>query len=63
VLFGLGLIMVTVQLAARLACSELGQVSVQGVTLSDVCITLPVVSGEHPSSAPAPPRRARCACD
>lgn len=41
VLFGLGILVVTVQLATRLACSKVANVSVAGYSLGDVCITVP----------------------
>ena len=45
ILFGLGLIIVTIQLATRLACSQIANASVKGISVSEVCVTVPSVSG------------------
>jgi hypothetical protein len=46
ILFGLGLIVVIIQLAVRLACSSIADVNINGIETSNVCITVPSVSEE-----------------
>lgn len=48
ILFGLGMLVVTLQLVTELLCSEVANVSVDGVRLSNICIQLPSVNDGQP---------------
>ena len=41
ILFGLGLVIVTMQLSIRLVCSEIASLNFKSVSVSDVCVTIP----------------------
>lgn len=45
ILFGLGLVIVVIQLAVRLICSNIADVDLDGITTADVCVTIPSLSG------------------
>lgn len=44
-LFGLGMIVVVIQLAVRLACNQLDDINIAGYDISDVCISIPASTG------------------
>ncbi|KAL4853606.1 hypothetical protein ACK3TF_005436 [Chlorella vulgaris] len=44
ILFGLGLVVITIQLAVRLGCSKLASLNIDSITVSDVCLTIPAIS-------------------
>jgi hypothetical protein len=46
ILFGLGLVVITIQLAVRLGCSKLASLNIDSITVSDVCLTIPAISSE-----------------
>lgn len=45
ILFGIGLIVVVIQLSVQLFCAEIDSLSVNGIPISDVCINMPTSEG------------------
>lgn len=48
ILFGLGILVVTIQLMVQLVCQTLGNLSIEGVRVQDVCIQLPISGMDEP---------------
>jgi hypothetical protein len=46
ILFGIGLIVVMIQLAVQLFCSEVDSLAVNDIPIRDVCINMPTTSGQ-----------------
>ena len=47
ILFSLGWIVLIAQVALRIICSNLTKITVSGISLSQVCVTIPIVSSEE----------------
>lgn len=45
VLFGLGMLVVAIQLVVQLACSELESLSIRGVPIISLCVDVPFATG------------------
>ena len=55
ILFGLGLVIVTIQLAVQLACTQVETLTIKGTAISDLCISIPTVSGGPARPLPGSP--------
>jgi hypothetical protein len=51
ILFGLGLVIVLLQLIAQLLCAEVDKISINGTPVADLCITLPTSDGAEAQRA------------